>query len=298
MKIHKTLIFALSLSAVSDARLSETFPVYHMVLSEFNINQEYINNWQFKQFAERNEGDARATYRKAVSQAHLIVPTIKTKLIENGMSPMFLYQCLVESAFDPNAISKSKAIGLWQFKPKAAHDEKLVMNYQVDERYDPIRSTEAAIGYLTRLNKKFHNKWYLAAMAYNWGPTNMEKALKRAGTTDLNVLMDERKGFVRKETRDYINKILLFSMIGENYLYNHKDTYGRMMPDSSDDRLVKVEVKNGEQLSRIAKILGMDLYTLKRANLHFRQGVVHNRYAKVNIPVSKQRLFYDRYRVR
>lgn len=206
---------------------------------------------------------------------------------------MFLYLSLVESSFKPEARSKSNAIGLWQFKEGAGKDQKLVMNYQVDERYDPIRSTEAAMGYLETQNQGF-DKWYLAAMSYNWGKTNVKRAVQQVGT-DLNVLMDPRRNIVREETRNYINKILLFAMIGENYLFSQQDLYGLMMPTSNHDKLVPVKVRNGERLNTVASVLRMNPSVLQHNNLHLRQGFVPHQRFSVNIPESKLGLFYQNY---
>jgi len=295
MKFYKALIFSLCLSSMAEANIPERFPSYSFVLTNFNVDQNYIHNAEFKRFVQKYEHRYRKYFSLAMKNGRYIIPTIKHQLIERGLSPMFLYLSLAESSFKPWAVSSSKAIGLWQFKRGAGMDQKLTMNHVVDERYDPIRSTEAAMGYLSVQNEGF-DRWYLAAMSYNWGKGNVKKAIARAGTKDLSVLMDPRRGLVRKETRDYIHKILLFAMIGENYLFNSRDSFGKMVPTSEHEKLVPVKVRNNERLERVARVLNINLNVLKSNNLHLRKGYVPNQKFSVNIPESKLQTYYQHYR--
>lgn len=295
MNFHKALIVSLCLGSLADANLPQRFPSHNYVLTHFNVDQNYIHNSEFQRFVQQNEQKYRRIFSASMQRANLIVPTIKDQLIERGLSPMFFYISLVESSLKPWAVSRSKATGLWQFKRGAGTDQKLTMNQVVDERYDPIRSTQAAMGYLSVQNEGF-DRWYLAAMSYNWGKGNVKKAVRKAGTKDLNVLMDPRRGLVRKETRDYINKILLFAMIGENHIFNPRDQYGRMVPTSDHEKLIPVKVRQNERLDTIARVLKINPRLLKSTNLHLRQGYVPSQRYSVNIPESKLQAYYQNYR--
>ncbi|NDA02957.1 MAG: hypothetical protein EBY97_05860, partial [Burkholderiaceae bacterium] len=84
----------------------------------------------------------------------------------------------VESAFNPEAKSTAKAMGIWQFMPRTGQDFKLTQNVFRDERRDVLQSTNAALDYLQRLYKQFGD-WQLALAAYNWGEGNVARAIKR-----------------------------------------------------------------------------------------------------------------------
>jgi len=90
------------------------------------------------------------------------------------------YLAVVESALNPVAVSPSGAKGMWQFMYATGSEYGLYIDSYVDERFDPIKSTEAACIYLKHLYKTFGD-WDLALAAYNSGPGNVKKAIRRAG---------------------------------------------------------------------------------------------------------------------
>ncbi len=105
----------------------------------------------------------------------------------------------VESGYDPNAVSHKGAAGLWQLMPETARGLGLRVDEEVDERFDPVKSTRAALEYIKTLYERLKD-WRLVLIAYNWGIGN----LMRAGTE--NVLKDP--SLLPEETRNYLNKIL------------------------------------------------------------------------------------------
>ena len=110
----------------------------------------------------------------------------------------------IESAFNPEAMSSTRASGMWQFMPATGRDFELTQNVFRDDRRDVLASTRAALDYLTRLHDMFGD-WHLALAAYNWGEGNVQRAIKRnqkAGRpTDYSSLK------MPAETRDYVPKL-------------------------------------------------------------------------------------------
>lgn len=105
---------------------------------------------------------------------------------------------MTESSLKTRAYSRKKASGLWQFMPETAKQYNLKTDDYVDERRDLIKSTEAASKHLSYLHDRF-GKWYLAAIAYNCGGGRLSKAIEKAGSDKLSVLLDEEKIYSKRE---------------------------------------------------------------------------------------------------
>ncbi len=105
-------------------------------------------------------------------------PMIRSKLRAGGIPEDMMYLAMVESGFDPNAYSSAAAVGMWQFMSSTARDVGLRVDWWVDERRDPARSTDGAIRFLGDLQNQF-GSLYLAAAAYNGGPGRVSRGLTR-----------------------------------------------------------------------------------------------------------------------
>jgi len=143
--------------------------------------------------------------------------------VERRKMPMELALLpFIESAFNPEAFSRAKASGMWQFMPATGRDFKLTQNVFRDERRDVIQSTDAALDYLQRLYKMFGD-WDLALAAYNWGEGNVSKAIKRNQAKKLPTNYASLK--MPDETRNYVPKLLAI----KNIVANPK-SYGLTLP--------------------------------------------------------------------
>ena len=105
-------------------------------------------------------------------------PMIRAKMREGGLPEDMYYLALVESGFDPNAYSRAAAVGMWQFMTSTARDMGLRVDWWVDERRDPVKSTVAAVRFIKDLKEQF-GSLYLAAAAYNGGPGRVARGLTR-----------------------------------------------------------------------------------------------------------------------
>jgi membrane-bound lytic murein transglycosylase D len=272
--------------------LTTNYPSYSYVFNEFDIDESYIYNDEFYNFVLKHEKNLKSFYKKSLKRGKEILPTMKGLLVGDGVSDLFIYLSMIESGFSTKAISSKKAVGLWQFMPATAKHYNLKVCNDYDERCDTSASTSAAIAYLNKLHRQF-GKWYLAAMAYNCGEGCMERAIKKAGTNDLSILTDGKLKFLPKETREYIKKILLVAMIGENSTLD----YAPSINEETKKIYTKVEVSGGTDLRKVASLLKMDYANLKKLNKKFKSNIIPNRkkIETIMIPMDKIFAFYLRY---
>jgi membrane-bound lytic murein transglycosylase D len=268
--------------------LVEKYPSYEYVFTEFGIDETYIFDVDFEKFVLDNEKNIKLFYERSMKRGDALLPVIREKLMDDGLSDLFIYISMVESGFSPDIVSPKKAVGLWQFMPATAKHYNLSVCSSFDERCDPVSSTNAAITYLRKLHKQF-GKWYLAIMAYNCGEGRLEKAIKKANSNELDVLIDNDAKYLPLETREYIKKILLVAMIGEGEVL---DFESKSSLDSKS--IIQVEVHAGTKLEKLAKCIGMKASELLNLNKQFDEGLVpkENLFYKIMIPEEKIVNFY------
>lgn len=271
--------------------ITDKYPSYAYVFAEFGVDESYIYDVDFEQFVSQNEKKIKAFYTRSLNRGKDLLPMMRGYLMDDGLSDLFIYLAMVESGFSPAIVSPKKAVGLWQFMPATAKHYNLSVYNSFDERCDPISSTNAAIHYLSKLHRQF-GKWYLAAMAYNCGEGRLEKAIKKAGSDELSILVDDRDKYLPLETREYIKKILLVAMIGENMTLDFQS--GQY---SSIDDILQVEVLGGTKLRALAKLIEMKPSRLLALNKQFKNAIVPTKKPmyKIAIPEEKMVAFYLKY---
>jgi len=295
MKFYKILILSILLTLSLHADITRDFPSYQYVFNELGVDESYIYDRDFQNFVYQNRQKYTKRFKDAVNRGALVIPTMRELMYQMDISPLFIYLSMVESAFKTEAKSTSAAGGLWQFMPTAGREQHLRIDSVIDERYDPIKSTRAAVDYLYKIRGGL-DKWYLAAMAYNCGQGCMQRAVERARTKHLPTLLDPRREYIRAETRKYIKKILLFALIGENYLFKQNDNLGEMIYRFDNDRITSVRVRSTERLNQIASRLQLNYSTLKSINMHLKQDFIpQNSNAMLNIPTSRMSIFNQVY---
>jgi membrane-bound lytic murein transglycosylase D len=139
---------------------------------------------------------------------------------------------------------------------------------------------------LKRLHSIF-GKWYLAVMAYNCGEGRLKRALQRAKTDELTILLDHQAGYLPKETREYIQKILLVAMIGENEMIDFAS-------GKAEEDFVRVDVAGGTDLEKLAVCIGMDPRQMRGLNRQFKKGKIPitKEYFTIMIPEEMMAVFY------
>jgi len=242
------------------------------ILNTLDIDRSFINSNLYRSYENPYKDIGTSNFFNAMDRGFSFVPIVKQKIQQAGIPDAFLYMAMAESGFSLKAYSHARASGLWQFMPYTAKRFGLRIDEYVDERRDPVKSTDAAIKYLKYLHNIF-DKWYLAALAYNAGEGRVLRAIKAAGSDKLEVLIDEEKKYLPKETRNYIKKIVQLVLIAQNkelmltgnfdYLLNRGEAYS----------LAQVSVPGGESLERISKVIRVNIDDLKLFNPHLRHGL-------------------------
>jgi membrane-bound lytic murein transglycosylase D len=194
---------------------------------------------------------------------------IHRKLRERGMPEELMYVAMMESGLSPLAVSRVSAVGLWQFMDVTARQFGLRVDAYVDERRDPVRATDAALDYLEGLHHRF-GSWYLAAAAYNAGPSRLERVLHlhADGRRGEEELYWEVLGHLPRETREYVPRLVAATILGTEAEALGFDLAGA--PAYVYDR---VFVPGGTRISVIAESLGADLQIVQDLNPHLITGV-------------------------
>jgi membrane-bound lytic murein transglycosylase D len=294
IRYFRSILFTyiLCVSSIYAFSLEHKYPSYSYVFNEFDVDESYLYDENFISFVSKYEKKLKSFYKNSLRRGKEILPTMQGLLVDDGVSDLFIYLSMVESGFSTDAISPKKAVGLWQFMPATAKHYNLTVCNSYDERCDTVSATSAAINYLNKLHKQF-GKWYLAAMAYNCGEGCVSRAIKRAGTDELSVLADGTLKYVPRETREYIKKLLLLAMIGENLTLG----FSNDKSDKLENSLIQVDVLAGTSLKDIAALLKMKEEKLSNLNAGLKNGVVpHDKpIYKITIPIEKMYAFYLRY---
>ncbi|MFT5662344.1 MAG: membrane-bound lytic murein transglycosylase D [Sulfurimonas sp.] len=267
------------------------------ILESFDIEPSFLNDPTMNEVrSDKTSISKNQHFFTAMNNAYIFIPTIKNILNKNNIPQEFLYLAMAESNFKTKAYSNKSASGLWQFMSRTGKGYNLKIDSYVDERRDLIKSTKAASQYLSSLHKRF-GKWYLAAIAYNCGGGRLSKAIDRAGSDKLSVLLDEDKKYIPRESRYYIRKIVALALIGNDEQFMLKSEYEHLLNRANAYSIATVKLSSGESLKRVAKILNMPLENLKKLNRHLKYDFVPPYATKydVYIPYLKLAEFKQNY---
>ncbi|HEV7487011.1 MAG TPA: transglycosylase SLT domain-containing protein [Thermoanaerobaculia bacterium] len=203
------------------------------------------------------------------------------KLIDKALDDYKLphglaYLPVIESAYVPSVTSRAGAHGIWQFMPETARDYGLRVDWWVDERADPERSTRAAAAYLKDLYKQF-NDWPLALAAYNAGPGRIRRAMQSSGSVTFWDLLENEA--VPKETRGYVPTFFATLTIASD-----PSTYGFRLGTPIDFDRSAVEIEGPLSLRYLASIAHVDEALLRDLNPALRQGIVPPGKVTVHVP--------------
>ncbi len=270
-----------------------------MLLGAFDVDPNYIHDEELNLMLQSKKApDSYEHYYNAMQSARLYIPTIKMILYKAEVPPEFIYLAMAESSFTTKALSNKSAAGIWQFMPATGRQYGLQIDDYLDERRDPIKSTEAAAKYLSSLHERF-GKWYLAAMAYNCGEGCVLRAIDKADSRDdIFTLMDETKKYLPKETRDYVRKILSFGLMGIDENDMSSSGYGYLMNRANLNSIATITLPQGEKISRVADILDIDEKEMRKLNRHLTYDFVppFSKHCDVYIPYNKLNRFNQNYK--
>jgi membrane-bound lytic murein transglycosylase D len=172
-------------------------------------------NQRVLSYIELFQGRLHEFIEEGMKRGSKYLPMIQNVFRAEGLPLDLAYVPLVESAFKPNALSRVKAKGVWQFMAGTAAENGLRRNWYIDERSDPEKATVAAAKYLRTLAKIFDGDWHLALASYNGGPGRLQRAMNKARIDDFWKLAEKPKALPR-ETREYVPMILAAIVIARN----------------------------------------------------------------------------------
>jgi membrane-bound lytic murein transglycosylase D len=190
-------------------------------------------------------------------RAGYYLPPMKQMFSDSGLPTDLAYLPIIESGFNPQAYSRARAAGIWQFIPSTGRNYGLRQNYWLDERRDPLKATEAAINYLRKLYGDFGN-WHIALASYNCGENGMARSIRKSGG-----VYDYWSLKLPKETMNYIPLYLAALIIAKN-----ADVFDFAIQDSVVFNPDTVSVSDCIEMSAIAEGIDVPLDTLKWMNPH------------------------------
>jgi peptidoglycan lytic transglycosylase D len=218
-------------------------------------------------------GSARDRFISRLEKGSRYEPMIREKLRAGKIPEDMYYLALVESGFDQHAYSRAAAVGMWQFMTGTARGTGLRVDWWVDERRDPVRSTEAAVKFLGWLREEF-GSLYLAAAAYNGGSGRVSRGLSRlgddldGGTRDDAFFALAEHDYLRGETKNYVPQLIAAALVAKE-----PAKYGmriRTLPPLAYDT---VSVPASTPLAAIAKASRSPLDSIRELNPQILRGV-------------------------
>ncbi len=211
--------------------------------------------------------DRRESLSKLMDKSIYYFPIFEKYLDKYDLPLEIKYLAIVESALQPDAISPSGAKGLWQFMYNTGKEYNLDVNSYIDDRFDPLKSTEAACQYLSKLYKTF-NDWDLALAAYNSGPTNVKKAITRSGG---KTNYWEIRKYLPEETRGYLP-----AFYATYYIFEYAETH-KLTSQKSDLSYIEIDtihIKNELSFSSIQKHIPIKRELLKSLNPQYKKELI------------------------
>lgn len=220
-------------------------------------------------------------------KAEYYFPIFENILAKHDLPYELCYMPVIESALNPQARSHMGATGLWQCMPATGKKYGLEINSLVDERMDPIRSTEAACLFLKNLYGIFQD-WNLVIAAYNCGPGNVNKAIHRAGgKRDFWSIYP----FLPRETRGYL-PIFIAASYAMNYAQEHGICPADPLPTMTADTIITT---HRQHLKQIADNIDIPLAELRRLNPQYPRDIIPGGKAyAICLPIEKAGLYIDK----
>ena len=293
------------LSGINDCNMKDENPVftkeeYIERLSRIPSVMEMAYNDVVQKFIDRYSGRLRYSVSYMLGAANFYMPIFEEALEAYKLPLELKYLPIIESALNPKAVSRVGATGLWQFMIGTGKQYGLEVNSLVDERRDPVKSSYAAARYLKALYKVFGD-WNLVIAAYNCGPENINKAIRRAraakGINKDDAITAADKDYwhiypyLPAETRGYVPAFIAASYIMTYYCEHNICPMTTRLPAQTDTVVVNKNV----HIEQIAAVLDLDADMIRSLNPEFRRDVIPGLtkpYA-IRLPLAETGRFID-----
>ena len=241
----------------------------------FELNETIFSFIHY--FTVRNRGYAKMI----LERKDTYLPMFEEALARHQMPDDIKYLAIIESGLNPRARSRVGAMGLWQFMPATGREYKLYVNNHMDDRMDPELATEAALKYLKALHRMFGD-WEVALAAYNCGPGNVRKAIRRSGGKRT---FWEIYNYLPRETRSYIPQFQAIMYVLRYAEEHHILLEEPVFPMAYE----KVKLASAVNLEHFAELSGICIEDLEELNPSILKRQIpqsHQHYA-LRIPKTK-----------
>lgn len=260
--------------------------------------EPFISHSRVRYYLDFFQGKARDRFAIWLTRMPRYEDRIRQAMVANDLPSDMVYLALIESGFSNSAVSRSRAVGMWQFMRGTAKMYGLRVDYWIDERRDPVKATEAAARHLADLRDRF-GSLFLAAAAYNAGAGRVSRGLKRLGSADEEEGISDETFFqlyntryLVRETKDYVPKLIAAALIAkepERYGFDPPPAIAPMAYDS-------ITVPDATGLDVIARLAGVPLDTIRGLNPHIiRLATPPGESMVVRVPVGTGEAVADRY---
>lgn len=249
------LVFLLGMVSYS---LKANYVLDYSALKTLNILVEDVDDENVAKYIEAFLKHPETT-EELLSRGNIYLPLIEKEIMIQGLPTALKVLPLIESRYDPLAVSRVGAAGLWQFMIPTAKELGLRINSVLDERRDPVKATRAALSYIQFLYSKYED-WSLVFAAYNSGPGTVNRAIKMAGG---NRNFEEIKKYLPKQTQQYIPKYLAAQYIVEYYRdLGLRPSY----PDLDLQWTSSIHMLQSIKLSQIAEVVQIPVEVIMALN--------------------------------
>ena len=241
-----------------------------------------------KKYIEAYTGRLRNKVSFMLAAANFYMPMFEEALEAYDLPMELKYLPIIESALNPKAVSRQRATGLWQFMLRTSQSYGLETNSLVEERFDPQKSTWAAVRYLKDLFD-IYKDWNLVLAAYNCGPGNVNKAIRRAGgSTDYWELYP----FLPKETRGYVPGFIAVNYVMTYYCEHGICPMDSQLPAVSDT----VHINKDLHLQQVAGVCNIDIEQLRSLNPQYKKDLIpgKSRVYALRLPDNMATTFIER----
>lgn len=269
-----------SLSCKSNFDTDVAYPdsVYINRLYCLPTEMELVYNPVVRSYIDMYTGRMRGSVEYFLGKSDYYFPIFEQALDKYGLPLELKYLPIIESALNPTIASRMGATGLWQFMIGTGKMYDLEVNTLVDERRDPIKSTEAAARYLRDLHN-IYGDWNLVIAAYNCGPGNVNKAIKRSGgQRDYWAIYP----YLPKETRGYVPAFIAAAYVMNYYSEHNICPFEYKYTHSTDTILVDKQL----HLQQVAEVLNVPLDELRTLNPQYKKDIVPGEFKSyvLNLP--------------
>lgn len=264
-------------------------PTFDIDVSSFATNRRVLEYLEFFQV------DARDRFEVWLARLGRYEGMIRERLRAKRLPEDLTYLTLIESGLSNTAVSRAKAVGMWQFMASTARLYGLTVDPWVDERRDPFKATEAAVNYLADLRERLGSA-YLAAAAYNAGVGRIERGIGRLpgepdSVDDRTFFQLSDRRYLRRETRDYVPKLIAASLIAKQ-----PDRYGFAVPPLQPLQFDEITVADATGLDVIARLADTTVTALLELNPQFVRGITPpGRTVVVRVPRERGPRVAERY---